>query len=113
MSDATAAKSTATSDERVRSQKRQRPPQHLHRNSGPSALNRLTARFQRSMQRARPQGGKIGGKESLAVHLLPRICGRKAQPLAETDESRSRRFDASGFSRVLAAHSTAAASYLT
>ena len=45
MSDATAAKSTATSDERVRNQKRRRRPQHLHRNSGPSALNRLTARF--------------------------------------------------------------------
>ena len=45
MSDATAAMSDATNDERARNQQRLRPPQHLQRNSGPSALNRLIARF--------------------------------------------------------------------
>ncbi len=38
MSDATAAKSTATSDERVRSQRRRRLLAHLPPNSRPSAL---------------------------------------------------------------------------
>jgi hypothetical protein len=45
MSDGTAAMSDATNDERVKNQKRRRPPQHLQRNSGPSDLKRLTARF--------------------------------------------------------------------
>ncbi len=46
MSDGTAAMSDATSDERVRNQKRRRPPQQLQRNSGPSDLKRLTAQFE-------------------------------------------------------------------
>ena len=45
MSDAMAAKSDATSDERARNQQRRRLPEQLQRNSSPSALNRLTARF--------------------------------------------------------------------
>ena len=45
MSAVTVAMSDATSDERVKNQKRRRPPEHLQRNSGPSGLKRLTARF--------------------------------------------------------------------
>ena len=45
MSDGTAAMSDAASDERVKNQKRLRPPQQLQRNSDPSDLKRLTARF--------------------------------------------------------------------
>ena len=46
MSDAMAAKSAATSDERVRNQQRRRLPEQLQRSSSPSALNRLSARFE-------------------------------------------------------------------
>jgi hypothetical protein len=60
------AMSDAMSDERVRNQKERRPPQHLPRNSGPSTLNRLTARFGRAMRWARSQSEKIGGSESPA-----------------------------------------------
>ena len=57
MSDAMAAKSTATSDERVRNQQRRRLPEQLHRSSGPSALNRLIARFDERREIAmRPAG---------------------------------------------------------
>ena len=68
MSDAMAAMSDATSDERVRNQKRRRPPQRLHRNSGPSAVNawRRYELFQRAMRWARPHAGKMGGSESPA-----------------------------------------------
>ena len=41
MSDATAVKSTATSDERVRNHQRRRLPEQLQRSSGPSALKSL------------------------------------------------------------------------
>jgi hypothetical protein len=66
MNGAMVAMSDAMSDERVRNQKELRPPQRLRRNSGRSALNRLTARFQRAMRWARPQAEKTGGSESPA-----------------------------------------------
>jgi hypothetical protein len=45
MSDAMAAKSIATSDERVRNQQRRRLPEQLPLNSGLSAVGHLSARF--------------------------------------------------------------------
>ena len=45
MNDATAVMSDDTSDERERNQRRRRLLAHLPRNSRPSALNRLSARF--------------------------------------------------------------------
>ena len=45
MSDATAVMSDAMSDERERNQPRRRLPEQLLRSSSPSALNRLSARF--------------------------------------------------------------------
>jgi hypothetical protein len=56
MSDAMAAKSTDTSDERVRNQQRRRLPEQLPRNSGPSALGRLSARFDERRVATRPAG---------------------------------------------------------
>ena len=55
MSDATAAKSTATSDERVRNQQRRRLPEQLQRNSRPSALKRLP-RGSANSESLRPAG---------------------------------------------------------
>ena len=49
MNGAMDAMSDVMSDERVRNQKERRPRQHLRRNSGPSALDRLSARFEQAM----------------------------------------------------------------
>ncbi len=54
-SDAMAAKSTATSDERVRNQQRRRLPERLQRSSSPSPLNRLLARFSERRETPRVQ----------------------------------------------------------
>lgn len=55
MSDAMAAKSTATSDERVRNQQRRRLPEQLQRSSSPSPLNRPSARFSERRETPRVQ----------------------------------------------------------
>ena len=62
MSDGTAAMSDATSDERVRNQRRPRPPQQLQRNRGPSAFERQIARSDR-LRIAYPFGGPRNARD--------------------------------------------------
>ena len=78
MSDATAAMSGATSDERARNQRRPHPPHQLQRNRGPSAFERQIARFDR-FRIAYPFGGPRNARD------------RRRKEKEETKVSRYRR----------------------